>query len=115
MVWNGYAVLMFGKADSIKINNIMGCLSGNNFVCSEVFKLDFSSAFSFQLESLSLLHFALWCEYPAWFCNIFMNYGAELTVLLGCEGAGTVSPLPGASLECCTPRKSHRMPEMSAH
>ncbi|GKA49580.1 hypothetical protein Tco_0742653 [Tanacetum coccineum] len=44
MVWSGYAVLMSGKTDSIKLNNILGCLSGSTFVYSEVFKLDFSSA-----------------------------------------------------------------------
>ncbi|GKB37812.1 hypothetical protein Tco_0882754 [Tanacetum coccineum] len=44
MVWSGYAVLMSGKTDSIKLNNIPGCLPGSTFVYSEVFKLDFSSA-----------------------------------------------------------------------
>ncbi|GJW59670.1 hypothetical protein Tco_0109005 [Tanacetum coccineum] len=44
MVWSGYVVLMSGKTDSIKLNNISGCLSGSTFVYSEVFKLDFSSA-----------------------------------------------------------------------
>ncbi|GJX12467.1 hypothetical protein Tco_0204225 [Tanacetum coccineum] len=44
MVWSGYAVLMYGKTDSIKLNNIPGCLPGSTFVYSEVFKLDFSSA-----------------------------------------------------------------------
>ncbi|GJT06303.1 hypothetical protein Tco_0840765 [Tanacetum coccineum] len=44
MVWSGYAVLMSGKTDSIKLNNIMGCLPGSIFVYMEVFKLDFSSA-----------------------------------------------------------------------
>ncbi|GKE70172.1 hypothetical protein Tco_1528244 [Tanacetum coccineum] len=44
MVWSGYAVLMSGKTDSIKLNNISGCLRGSTFVYSEVLKLDFSSA-----------------------------------------------------------------------
>ncbi|GJV73585.1 hypothetical protein Tco_1493580 [Tanacetum coccineum] len=44
MVWSGYAVLMSGKTDSIKLNNISGCLPGSTFVYIEVFKLDFSSA-----------------------------------------------------------------------
>ncbi|GJZ81863.1 hypothetical protein Tco_0646857 [Tanacetum coccineum] len=44
MVWSGYAVLMSGKTDSIKLNNNPGCLPGSTFVYSEVFKLDFSSA-----------------------------------------------------------------------
>ncbi|GJR37639.1 hypothetical protein Tco_1213323 [Tanacetum coccineum] len=29
MVWSGYAVLMSGKTDSIKLNNIPGCLPGS--------------------------------------------------------------------------------------
>nr|GEW70248.1 ribonuclease H-like domain-containing protein [Tanacetum cinerariifolium] len=41
MVWSGYAVLMSGKTDSIKINNNPGCLLGSTFVYNEVFKLDF--------------------------------------------------------------------------
>ncbi|GJV01593.1 hypothetical protein Tco_1335162 [Tanacetum coccineum] len=44
MVWSGYAVLMSGKTDSIKLNNILGYLPGSTFLYSEVFKLDFSSA-----------------------------------------------------------------------
>ncbi|GJU15188.1 hypothetical protein Tco_1143154 [Tanacetum coccineum] len=44
MVWSGYVVLMSGKTDSIKLNNIPGCLPGSTFVYSEVFKLDFSSS-----------------------------------------------------------------------
>ncbi|GJQ99320.1 hypothetical protein Tco_0522305 [Tanacetum coccineum] len=44
MVWSGYALLMSGKTNSIKINNILGCLPGSTFVFSEVFKLDFSLA-----------------------------------------------------------------------
>ncbi|GKB59950.1 hypothetical protein Tco_0916136 [Tanacetum coccineum] len=44
MVWSGYVVLMSGKANSIKLNNIPGCLPRSTFVYSEVFKLDFSSA-----------------------------------------------------------------------
>ncbi|GKE39474.1 hypothetical protein Tco_1462879, partial [Tanacetum coccineum] len=44
MVWSGNAVLMSGKTDSIKFNYNPGCLPGNTFVYSEVFKLDFSSA-----------------------------------------------------------------------
>ncbi|GJV35245.1 hypothetical protein Tco_1407722 [Tanacetum coccineum] len=35
MVWSGYAVLMSGKTDSIKLNNIPGCLPGSTFVYSE--------------------------------------------------------------------------------
>ncbi|GKB03460.1 hypothetical protein Tco_0831603 [Tanacetum coccineum] len=58
MVWSGYAVLMSGKTDSIKVNNNPGCLPGSTFVYSEVFKLDFSLA-STHLKSLSLLHSAL--------------------------------------------------------
>ncbi|GJS58331.1 hypothetical protein Tco_0653115 [Tanacetum coccineum] len=50
MVWSGYAVLMFGKTDSIKLNNIPGCLPRSTFLYNEVFKLDFSSA------SLHLMH-----------------------------------------------------------
>ncbi|GKF43386.1 hypothetical protein Tco_0129938, partial [Tanacetum coccineum] len=44
MVWSGYTVLISGKTDSIKINNISGCLPGSTFVYIKVFKLDFSSA-----------------------------------------------------------------------
>ncbi|GJZ84926.1 hypothetical protein Tco_0650265 [Tanacetum coccineum] len=44
MVWSGYAVLMSEKTDSIKLNNILGCLPGSTFVYSEVFKLDISLA-----------------------------------------------------------------------
>ncbi|GJX89780.1 hypothetical protein Tco_0343106 [Tanacetum coccineum] len=40
MVWSGYAILMSGKTDSIKLNNN----PGSTFVYSEVFKLDLSSA-----------------------------------------------------------------------
>ncbi|GKD71441.1 hypothetical protein Tco_1325531 [Tanacetum coccineum] len=58
MVWSGYAVLMSGKTDSIKLNNISGCLPGSTFVYSEVFKLDFFLAPT-HLKSLSLLHCAL--------------------------------------------------------
>ncbi|GJZ26978.1 hypothetical protein Tco_0571231 [Tanacetum coccineum] len=47
MVWSGYAVLMSGKTDSIKLNKIPGYLPGSTFVYSEVFKLDFSSASPF--------------------------------------------------------------------
>ncbi|GKD15691.1 hypothetical protein Tco_1200098 [Tanacetum coccineum] len=32
MVWSGYAVLMSGKTDSIKINNNTGCLPGSTFL-----------------------------------------------------------------------------------
>ncbi|GKA95808.1 hypothetical protein Tco_0817903 [Tanacetum coccineum] len=46
MVWSGYAVLMSGKTDLIKLNNIPGCLPGSTFVYSEVFKLDFFFNFS---------------------------------------------------------------------
>ncbi|GJR85751.1 putative reverse transcriptase domain-containing protein [Tanacetum coccineum] len=42
MVWSRYAILMSGKTDSIKLNNIPGCLLGCTFVYSEVFKLNFS-------------------------------------------------------------------------
>ncbi|GJR63102.1 hypothetical protein Tco_1505264 [Tanacetum coccineum] len=38
---------MSGKTDSLKLNNIPGCLPGSTFVYSEVFKLDFSSASHF--------------------------------------------------------------------
>ncbi|GJZ46468.1 reverse transcriptase domain-containing protein [Tanacetum coccineum] len=48
MVWSGYAVLMSGKTDSIKINSNPGCLPGSTFVYNKVFKLDFSSL-SFHL------------------------------------------------------------------
>ncbi|GKD43985.1 hypothetical protein Tco_1268630, partial [Tanacetum coccineum] len=58
MVWSGYAVLMSGKAESIKINKNPGCLPGSTFVYNEVFKLDFSSAFT-HLKSVSLLNSAL--------------------------------------------------------
>ncbi|GKA00322.1 retrovirus-related pol polyprotein from transposon TNT 1-94 [Tanacetum coccineum] len=44
MVWGGYAVLMSGKTDSIKLNNNPGCLLESTFVYNKVFKLDFSSA-----------------------------------------------------------------------
>ncbi|GJX44811.1 hypothetical protein Tco_0261487 [Tanacetum coccineum] len=44
MVWSGYAVLMSGKTDSIKLNNNLGCLPGSTFVYDEVFKLDLSPA-----------------------------------------------------------------------
>ncbi|GKA07937.1 hypothetical protein Tco_0687268 [Tanacetum coccineum] len=53
MVWSGYAVLMSGKTDSIKLNNNPGCLPGSTFVYNEVFKLDFSSASPFT-----------WCASP---------------------------------------------------
>ncbi|GKA54594.1 hypothetical protein Tco_0753543 [Tanacetum coccineum] len=46
MVWSGYAVLMSGKTDSIKLNKNPGCLPGSTFVYSEVFKLELSSASS---------------------------------------------------------------------
>ncbi|GJQ92856.1 hypothetical protein Tco_0003995 [Tanacetum coccineum] len=53
MVWSGYAVLMMsGKTDSIKLNNIPGCLPGSTFVYSEVSKLDFSSASTHLKSSL---------------------------------------------------------------
>ncbi|GJR20787.1 hypothetical protein Tco_0969314 [Tanacetum coccineum] len=54
MVWGGYAVLMSGKIDSIKLNNNPGCLPGSTFVYSEVFKLDLSSASVPALWSHSL-------------------------------------------------------------
>nr|GEZ31796.1 ribonuclease H-like domain-containing protein [Tanacetum cinerariifolium] len=41
MMWSGYAVLMYGKTYSIKMNNNSGCLSRSTFVYNEVFKLDF--------------------------------------------------------------------------
>ncbi|GKD19975.1 hypothetical protein Tco_1209133 [Tanacetum coccineum] len=56
MVWSGYVVLMSGKTDSTKLNNISGCLLGSTFVYSEVFKLEFSSA---------SLHSALVTIYPS--------------------------------------------------
>ncbi|GKB71145.1 retrovirus-related pol polyprotein from transposon TNT 1-94 [Tanacetum coccineum] len=53
MVWSGYAVLMSGKTDLIKLNNIPGCLPGSTFVYSEVFKLYFSLA---SFHSAHLMH-----------------------------------------------------------
>ncbi|GJY35703.1 hypothetical protein Tco_0421081, partial [Tanacetum coccineum] len=50
MVWSGYAVLMSGKTDSIKLNNNPGCLSGSTFVYIEVFKLDISSASWYETD-----------------------------------------------------------------
>ncbi|GJV00511.1 hypothetical protein Tco_1329781 [Tanacetum coccineum] len=60
MVWSGYAVLMSGKTDSIKLNNISGCLPGSTFVYSEVFKLDFSFFPSF-LHTLEITLSSQFC------------------------------------------------------
>ncbi|GJZ19882.1 hypothetical protein Tco_0556472 [Tanacetum coccineum] len=49
MVWSGYAVLVSGKTDSIKLNNISDCLLGSTFVYSEVFNLDLFFSFSLGL------------------------------------------------------------------
>ncbi|GKF65957.1 hypothetical protein Tco_0192474 [Tanacetum coccineum] len=57
MVWSGYAVLMYGRTDSIKLNNNPGCLPGSTFVYSEVFKLDLSSA---SLHSISCTLMCPW-------------------------------------------------------
>ncbi|GJV60322.1 zinc knuckle CX2CX4HX4C containing protein [Tanacetum coccineum] len=55
MVWDGYAVLMSGKTDSItKLNNNPGCLLGSTFVYSEVFKLDFSLASTYSLVRVTI-------------------------------------------------------------
>ncbi|GJT67836.1 hypothetical protein Tco_1019316 [Tanacetum coccineum] len=81
MVWSGYIVLMSGKTDSIKLNNILGCLPGSTFVYSEVFKLDFSSASTHLKSSLfSILLFLF--GYDACILNVLTSYGAELTVSL---------------------------------